>query len=435
MTFFSKKIKSELFKALKKEPNAFRKEDRIEFLNEIWYLRAMPSKDIRYKNALEDIIQHTINNDDWNIDYLFIDRLNLFENDKKFSKFLETIVNPKYRENEDEIIKFVLLINSYIEKENYILSVSGYDENDYSIYSIQTKTDDKIPIDLRQNKIHFYVIIYIHELELLLNDESKKKPLFVLGHNAGWNDFGFWTEFSLSYYGNDNLKYDIGQIKITDGKTTNTTEIIPDSFTYLTDNFCSLGQSFKFYKNLKNVAGKNFESILYAIKDAAFFPDIYDKFEKNNIFRTSLLRSDEAERLSREVRHKIYGYDLTNLYNFKYFFHPIFFNNFVEVDFNFTNDDELHNRIYAIIGKNGTGKTQLITSLPSKISQKKDTYFSPKTPLFSKIIAVSYSIFDDFEIPQKNSSFNYVYCGLYNIQETKKNYLHMNNKFCNFIKL
>lgn len=143
MANISKKIKSELFKALKKEPNAFGKDDNIEFLNEIWDLRAMPSEDDRYKDAHGDVFQHTINNDDWDIDYLFIDRLNLFEDDKIFSKFIETIVSPKYRENEDEIIKFVLLINSYIEKENYTLSVSEYDENDYSIYSIQTKTDDK----------------------------------------------------------------------------------------------------------------------------------------------------------------------------------------------------------------------------------------------------------------------------------------------------
>ena len=115
----SNKIKSELFKALKKEPNAFGKEDNIEFLNEIWDLRAMPSEDNRYKDAYGDIFQHIINNNDWDIDYLYLDRLNLYENDEIFTKFLETIVNPKYRKSEDEIIKFVLLINSYIEKENF----------------------------------------------------------------------------------------------------------------------------------------------------------------------------------------------------------------------------------------------------------------------------------------------------------------------------
>ncbi len=159
---------------------------------------------------------------------------------------------------------------------------------------------------------------------------------------------------------------------------------------------------------------------MFAIKDTAFFPDIYDKFEKNGIFRTSLIRNDDAERQLREAKHKIYGYDLANLYSFKYIFHPIYSDSSIEADFNFSNNNELHNRIYAIIGKNGTGKTQLITTLPREISQKKDDFFIPRPPLFSKVIAVSYSIFDDFEIPQKSSSFNYVYCGLHNIQKNNK---------------
>ncbi|WP_227548000.1 MULTISPECIES: AAA family ATPase [unclassified Acinetobacter] len=38
--------------------------------------------------------------------------------------------------------------------------------------------------------------------------------------------------------------------------------------------------------------------------------------------------------------------------------------------------------------------------------------FTPKVPLFSKVIAVSYSVFDDFKIPESSSKINYVYCGL-----------------------
>ena len=55
--------------------------------------------------------------------------------------------------------------------------------------------------------------------------------------------------------------------------------------------------------------------------------------------------------------------------------------------------------------KNGTGKTQLITSLPIDISKKNSSQFTPMTPLFSKVIAVSYSVFDSFEIPKNTASF------------------------------
>jgi ABC-type multidrug transport system ATPase subunit len=425
MINISKKIKSELFKALKNEQNAFGKGEDLEFLSEIWDLRAMPSEDDRFKDAYGDIFQHTINNDDWDIDYLFIDRLNLLEDNDIFSKFLETIVNPKYRENEDETIKFVLLINSYIEKENYSLSISGYDENNFSIYSIQKKTNDNIPFDLPKNTIPFYVVKTPsgHENRFSSHKEPENKPAFVLVHNDGWNDYGYMTIFALFYYKNDEEKEYIGHTKITDGLTNHTTDIIPENFTLLGDNFCSLGQDYDFYQKLKRLTNRNFESVLYALKDAAFFPDIHDKFDTNGIFNTSLLRNDNAERQLREAKHKIYGFDLTNLYSFKYIFHPLYSDIPVEADFNFSNNNELYNRIYAIIGKNGTGKTQLITTLPREISQKKDDYFIPRPPLFSKVIAVSYSIFDDFEIPKKSSSFNYVYCGLHSLQNNKKELL------------
>ena len=73
--------------------------------------------------------------------------------------------------------------------------------------------------------------------------------------------------------------------------------------------------------------------------------------------------------------------------------------------------------------KNGTGKTQLVTKLPLDISKKNNDNFIPRPPLFSKVIAVSYSIFDNFEIPKKTSTFNYVYCGLHTINEGKREVL------------
>ena len=50
--------------------------------------------------------------------------------------------------------------------------------------------------------------------------------------------------------------------------------------------------------------------------------------------------------------------------------------------------------------------------MPLDISKRKDSKFTPKTPLFSKVIAVSYSSFDRFETPKITAEFNYIYCGL-----------------------
>ena len=154
----SKKIKLEIYNTLKKEKLISDEEKWMDFLNSIWDLRAMPSTDDRYTNAYDDIIQHTVNNDDWKLDELFLEILKLLEDDKKFIKFIETIVYPEFRKNEDEIINFVLLINSYLEKDKFSLIVSSYDQNDLPIYTVNVKLNDNSYSDLPKNEIVFNLV-------------------------------------------------------------------------------------------------------------------------------------------------------------------------------------------------------------------------------------------------------------------------------------
>jgi len=120
----SKKIKLELFNLLNKEKNIFGEEYQpngiLEFLSEIWDLRAMPSSDERFDDAYGDIVQHIVNNSDWDYDFLFLERLKLLADDIHFIKFIETIVNPRFRKNENEILKLIFLINPYFGKSTQI---------------------------------------------------------------------------------------------------------------------------------------------------------------------------------------------------------------------------------------------------------------------------------------------------------------------------
>jgi predicted ATP-dependent endonuclease of OLD family len=158
----------------------------------------------------------------------------------------------------------------------------------------------------------------------------------------------------------------------------------------------------------------NYEDILFAIGDVALFHTKLEEFENTDGFKSSLIRNDDAERTLRLIKHKLDNRDLSQLFMFDYTFKPKYSNDSISVHFDFNNNEILADRIYAIIGKNGTGKTQLLTSLPINISQNNKDYFEPYVPMFSKMITVSYSIFDRFAIPRKTSKFNYVYCGLKN---------------------
>jgi energy-coupling factor transporter ATP-binding protein EcfA2 len=418
MVKINHKVKFDLFNFLKTQNFYGSSDSLLAFVNWIWPLRAMPSQDERFSNAYEDVIQHTVNNDDWSLDYLFQERFDLLNSDDAFNKFIEAIVNPHFRSGQDDIIRFVVLINPYLEKEGYALAISEYDTNGLPIYTIQNKEDvDKLPVDIKSNTIPFFVVKNPtgRADRRISHNTPTVFPSFVLAFNDGWNDYSVKSIFYLYYYPNANAGQQIGQVKIINDKEDDTSTEIPNEFLSLDENFCSLGQSFTYYQDLKTLLGNDFESVLFALNDAIFNADILEKYERTSRFRTSILRNDGAERLLREVKYQLNGYDLSSfLYKFKYAFKPPYAEQSIDIDFDFDNSGELPNRIFALIGKNGTGKTQLITSLPMKIFKKDNESFVPKVPLFSKVIAVSYSIFDTFDIPKKTSSFNYAYCGLRN---------------------
>jgi ABC-type multidrug transport system ATPase subunit len=407
----SRKIKLALFQALIKEDEVFSAmsgDDTMKFLDSIWNLRGLPSTDARFTNAYDDVHKHIVLNDDWSLEELFLDHLKLLDDDTIYNKYIESIVSPQYRNNSDDIKKYVLLVNSYIEDEGLILYSLSNNEDSLPIHTLMDRSEVKNKEETIENKIKFYVV----------NENSEKlknqlKPYFTLRFNDGWNDYSFKTEFCLELHKEDSI-VKIGMVKITNSDESEIINTLPDAFYDLTEGFCSLGQEYEYYENLKKEVGDHFESVLFALKDAAFHSDIHDKFEQNEVFKTSLIRYDEAEQLLRSVKYKIYGFDLDNLYSFKYTFSPKYATTTTSVDinFNFNDNKNLANRIFGVIGKNGTGKTQLITSLPLDISNDRSECFVPKTPAFSKVIAVSYSIFDDFEIPKKTATFNYKYCGL-----------------------
>ncbi|HTD97775.1 MAG TPA: AAA family ATPase [Mucilaginibacter sp.] len=416
----SRDLKIDIFYAVKNQPNVFGTnpgpEALIDFIQEIWDLRKMSSEDPRYETAEQDFFQHTVRNYDWETDDIFLSRLRLGdETDEVFAKFIENILNPKYKSHTDEIIKFVLLIDPYLEKGGLKLAIQDY-SNGIPIYKIFPKEEvDLLPANTKQNDIPFFLSEYSGRRADYATAHQKPQiyPAFIIVYNDGWNDYSIKTTHYLFYYDRNKEVTFIGEVKISKNDTELITQI-PESFISLDDDFCSLGQSISYYQKLNQLFGTNLESVLFALKDVAFFPKILEKFDQFDKFKNSLIRGDRVERLLREARFRIYDFDLTKLYQFKYSFHPAYAEDPVNVSFDFDNTEEIPIRIIALIGKNGTGKTQLLTSLPLNISRKKDEYFTPKTPKFSKVIAVSYSIFDRFEIPKSSAEFNYVYCGLRN---------------------
>ncbi|MED3876477.1 ATP-dependent nuclease [Lysinibacillus capsici] len=257
----------------------------------------------------------------------------------------------------------------------------------------------------------FKVTRYFRNLENLV----ESYPMIILSED-NWNDYGYYTLFHMHYFDEEKKHWEIGDVKILHEENEDSRSLIPTKFKNLKDEFCSLGQTLDYYEELLRLKNNKGIEILRALKDVVIDKDSYKKFKDNNGFSSSLIRFSEAEKalekaiyLFEENEKQEENYKFTFKYQLKGANAPH------EIPFDFTKSN-LPNRINVLIGKNGTGKTQILSKIAAVVSgyeRTKVKNFLPVKPLFGKIIAVSYSVFDEFDRPKKDGElFSYKYCGI-----------------------
>lgn len=98
-----------------------------------------------------------------------------------------------------------------------------------------------------------------------------------------FDDFGKQTLFRMYYKVDMYFPYSfIGKVKILNSNNNITRNIIPHSFTKLMSEFCSLGQTTEYYKNLRALNRSDIElggEILSALNDIAIRSDIKKNFK------------------------------------------------------------------------------------------------------------------------------------------------------------
>jgi predicted ATPase len=255
----------------------------------------------------------------------------------------------------------------------------------------------------------------------------KSYPTAVLGTD-NWDDYGFKTMFHARLHLGPNEVIDLETVKIMHrGQVGGRTKLPGTSFDELLwGNFCSLGQSYSYYELLYELGESVYKPYLERLCDAAYSQKIRDAFRDTDGFRESLLRFDGAERALEDAALMFQrgGPVLTPaLLDFTYRFPRVT----TSVQFAVSGRGEVPGRVAAVIGYNGSGKTRLLANLArlacsARIDAEKDAFvdqvgeFIGPRPQFGSIIAVSYSAFDDFAVPDgvgnRASAQNYVYCGL-----------------------
>lgn len=396
----------------------------MEFLSSIWELRTMRSHDNRYNDLYSDIKKHWVDNTkDYSDDDLFITRLGLLDSLDLYQDFIEAVVDQRFVTNENQRERYKTCVEEILKRHGFELQVYGYDDESRPKFLVAPIVGGVASGDIPSNQIPFVVVKnprgYSHKLDSF--EKPKKYPCFVLVAD-GWSDGYAHVQFNL-YYFHTEYDYDsYGLVKIIKRESTmECTEEhryyvkndgLPDEFLRLPEDFCSLGQNDNYYKAIKRRFVDSYESVFMALNDAAIFPQIDDAF-RNTVYYSCLIRENEAERLIREAQLILQGRNVADRYRFKYRFRPIYAENDVEFEFNFRDERQLlQRRIYAVIGKNGVGKTLFVTQLPIDLSDKNSDAFTPAKPILSKVISIANSTFDNFKTAENTAKLNYFHFGL-----------------------
>jgi energy-coupling factor transporter ATP-binding protein EcfA2 len=225
-------------------------------------------------------------------------------------------------------------------------------------------------------------------------------PCVVLSFDR-WNDFGTRTQFDLYYWPVAGVPQSCGKVKILHVSGSSTQ--LADTFTELDESFCSLGQSVDYYRHLDSLGDGTKTAITTTLRDIVFQKDLAAPFIHLDTFRTSLIRFSEPKKL---YEQGLVAFEFTTANTFlpEFSFTCRLMGASADhvVSFNFRDREPVPGRIIAFIGTNGTGKTRYLERLANAVvsaTRRKTDNFVPDRPLFSRVIAISYSAFDEFRKP------------------------------------
>lgn len=265
-----------------------------------------------------------------------------------------------------------------------------------------------------------------------------------------WDDFGFKTLFFLTVYDEEGQKHKIGNVKIGSvGQTEGYTNIEPQQFKALPENYFSLGQDSDYYqKIIERLSSQTMDSLLKGLGDVAYDNERFQIADKEAAFNTSLLRVIRRTSIKNQFKRIIAGGAALTEYNFSYNKEPNEFYSGVSVKFKVLPNSTPPTNIHILIGRNGVGKTTLLNNmvdaiLPNDKESSETGMFTVKDGLFDDteineyfagVVSVSFSAFDPFTPPQNqqdiNNGIRYHYVGLKNQNTTSKNDLKSKKERC-----
>ena len=216
----------------------------LDLISSVWDVYQKPStgEDYRYKVLGDEINKHYFQNDDWPTDKLYINILKILDDEVKLMTFITGLINlHEIRSNKQlmvELESILYLNNMNIVDKNGTLQIQESDDPE-----IQKEQSD-IPFILCSSKIRMYSTFGEADVHIPNIDKY-----FVVTFNDEWNDYSYKTWFRI-YYKNEESINEIGRVKIMKRGELNTKDTLPQQFTYLGNDYCSLGYELEYYSNM-----------------------------------------------------------------------------------------------------------------------------------------------------------------------------------------
>lgn len=267
--------------------------------------------------------------------------------------------------------------------------------------------------------------------------DSGKNHAYLLEDR--WDDWGkFRTQFHLFVFDQGGERHDLGEVKIAQFGLKGAPSAaagrkrapdVPQQFTVLSDDFFSLGQSEAYYEALGRFTPDVREAIAKGLRDVVADKKLWKEVLNEEAMTESLLRFVRQKNVEDQFRRLLNGGARLSAYSFSYA-HPKRTGGGeppLELKFNVEPSSSPPTNVHVLIGRNGVGKTYTLNLMikalvgdPAAARQSgrfRSSVEGDDTLPFANLVSVSFSAFDDFEVPQERTMGNkeglpYSYIGL-----------------------
>ncbi|HMN12768.1 MAG TPA: AAA family ATPase [Bellilinea sp.] len=262
--------------------------------------------------------------------------------------------------------------------------------------------------------------------ESMPNASSRKKEHVYLITDR-WDDWGkYRTQFSVHAIDNTGEEHALGSVKIGEvglqprgggeplvqGFRAPT---LPQEFDQLDTKHFSLGQSENYYETLNELDEDFRIAILRGIRDCAYDLDILEENISEYVMSESLLRDVQQRNVRNRYHRLAQGDAVLTRFEFSFTF-PVSDRGEKPptLTFEVRPHTEPPTNVHVLIGRNGVGKTRCIQNLIKSVlggseaapqhGQLERLGDNANDWAFAGVVSVSFSAFDDFDIPPASDS-------------------------------